>query len=112
MDKANYFSTVKSASASIAFFHTINLFNSLHTLAPEVCMVGTATDRNFELLATRVKEAFIGFNLSTLLYFTVLTIKGIVMLLFLLWPFSHLGLGAVIGVSIVLDGEMFNLIIT
>ncbi len=35
MDNANSFSTVKSASTSIAFFHKINLFTNHPTMAPE-----------------------------------------------------------------------------
>ena len=34
MDNANSFSTIKSASASIAFFHKINLFTNHPTMAP------------------------------------------------------------------------------
>jgi hypothetical protein len=59
MDKANSFSTIKSASAYIAFFHKINLFNNQPTMAPEVCMVRTATTRKFGLSAKRVKEPFL-----------------------------------------------------
>jgi len=36
MDNSNSFSTVKSASAFIAFFHKINLFTNHPTMAPEV----------------------------------------------------------------------------
>jgi hypothetical protein len=42
MNSANYFSTIKSASASIAFYHKINLFTNHPTMALEVCMVRTA----------------------------------------------------------------------
>jgi hypothetical protein len=59
MDSANSFSTVKSASASIAFFHKINLFTNHPTMAPEVCMVRTAAARKFGLSAKRVKEPFL-----------------------------------------------------
>jgi hypothetical protein len=59
MDNANSFSTVKSASASIAFFHKINLYTNHPTMAPEVCMVRTAAARKFGLSAKRVKEPFL-----------------------------------------------------
>ncbi len=63
MDNANSFSTVKNASASIAFFHTINLFTNHLTMAPEVCMVRTVAARKFGLSAKRVKEPFLWFQL-------------------------------------------------
>ena len=63
MDNANSSSTVKTASAYIAFFHEINLFTNHPTLAPEVCMVRTATARKFGLSAKRVKEPFLWFQL-------------------------------------------------
>jgi hypothetical protein len=62
MDSANSFSTIKSASASIAFFHKINVFTNHPTMAPEVCMVRTAAPRKFGLSAKRVKEPFFGSN--------------------------------------------------
>jgi hypothetical protein len=63
MDNVNLVSTVKSASASIAFFHKINLFTNQPTMAPEVCMVRTAAARKFSLSALRVKESFLWFQL-------------------------------------------------
>ena len=63
MDNANSFSTIKSASASIACFHTINLFTNHPTIAPEVCMVRTTSARKFGLSAKRVKEPFLWFQL-------------------------------------------------
>ena len=63
MDSANSLATLKSASASIAFFHTINLFTNLPTGAPEVCMVRTAAARKFRLSLKRVKEPFLWFQL-------------------------------------------------
>jgi hypothetical protein len=58
LDKANPFSTTKSASASIAFFHKINVFANHPTIAPEFCMVRTAAGK-FGLSAKRVKEPFL-----------------------------------------------------
>ena len=63
MDNANSFSTVKSASASIAFFHKINIFTNHPTMAPEVYMVRTAAARKFDLSTKRVKEPFLWFQL-------------------------------------------------
>ena len=59
MNNANSFSTIKSASASIAFFHKINLFTNHPTMAPEVCMVRTAAARKFGLSPKNVKEPFL-----------------------------------------------------
>ena len=58
MDSANLFSMIKSASAAIAFFYKINLFTSLPTMSPEVCMVRTTTARKFGLSANHVKDPF------------------------------------------------------
>jgi hypothetical protein len=58
MNSANSYSTIKSASASIAFFHKINLFTNYPTMAPEVCMVRAAAARKFGLSPKRVKEPF------------------------------------------------------
>jgi hypothetical protein len=44
MDVANSYSTIKSASASIAFFHKITFLTNHPTCAPKVCMIRT-TDR-------------------------------------------------------------------
>jgi len=63
MDTAKSFSTIKSASASIAFFHKINLFTNHPTGAPEVSMVGTAAARKFGLSPKRVKKPFLWFQL-------------------------------------------------
>jgi len=63
MDKANSLSTIKSASAAIAFFRKINLFNFLPTLAPKECMMRTTTARKFGLSAKRVKDPFLWFQL-------------------------------------------------
>ncbi len=59
MDAANSYSTNKSALASIAFFHKINLFTNHPTGAPKVCMVRTAAARKFGLSPKRVKEHFL-----------------------------------------------------
>jgi hypothetical protein len=58
MNSANSYSTIKSASASIAFFHEINVFTNHPTMAPEVCMVRTTATRKFGLSPKRVKEPF------------------------------------------------------
>jgi hypothetical protein len=58
MKSANSYSTIKSASASIAFFYKINLFTNHITMAPEVCMVRTTAARKFGLSPKRVKEPF------------------------------------------------------
>ncbi len=63
MDSANYFSTIKRASASIAFFHMINLITNHLTCALEVCMVRIGAARKFRLYPKRVKEHFYGFKL-------------------------------------------------
>ena len=63
MNSANSFSTIKSASASMAFFHKINLFTNHPTMAPEVCMVRTAAARKFGLSSKRVKEPFMRLDL-------------------------------------------------
>jgi hypothetical protein len=63
MDNSNSFLTVKSASASIAFFNKINLFTNQSTMAPEVCMVRTSAARKFGLSAKRVKEPFLWLQL-------------------------------------------------
>ena len=57
------FSRIKSASASIAFFHKINLFTNHPTGAPEVCMMRTTTARKIGLSPKRVKESFLWLNL-------------------------------------------------
>ncbi len=62
MDKANSFSTIKSASVSIAFFYMINLFTN-PTMAPEVCVVRIAAARKFDFSTKRVKESFLWFQL-------------------------------------------------
>jgi hypothetical protein len=56
MDVANYYSIIKSASASIAFFHKINLFTNHPTGAPEVDMVRATIAMKFGLSPKRVKE--------------------------------------------------------
>ncbi len=63
MNIANSFSTIKSASASIAFYHKIKLFTNHPIMAPEVCMVRTAAARKFGLTPKRVKEPFTWTNL-------------------------------------------------
>ncbi len=63
MNSANSFSTIKSASASIAFYHKMNLFTNHPTMATEVCMVRTASARKFGLSPKRVKEPFMWTNL-------------------------------------------------
>jgi hypothetical protein len=59
MDNANSFPTIKSTSASIAFFHKINLYTNHLTMASEVCMMRTAAAIKFGLSAKRVKEPFL-----------------------------------------------------
>ncbi len=59
MDKANSFSSIKSASFAIPFFDKINLYNSLLTFASEVCMVRTDAARKFGLSAKSVKDPFV-----------------------------------------------------
>jgi hypothetical protein len=54
--KADPFSTIKSTSASIAFFHKINLFPNHPNITPKVCM---AITRKFGLSAKRFKEPFL-----------------------------------------------------
>jgi hypothetical protein len=61
MDSANSFFIIKSASASIAFFHKINLFTNHPTGALGVCMVRTTSARKFVLSTKRVKSAFLWF---------------------------------------------------
>ena len=63
MDNANSFSTIKSASASIAFFSKSNLFTNDTTMAPEECMTMTVAARKFDLSAKRIKEPFLWFQL-------------------------------------------------
>jgi hypothetical protein len=63
MDSANSFSTIKSASVSIAFFHKISLFTNHPSMVPEVCIVRTAAARKFSLSVKRVKEPFLWFQL-------------------------------------------------
>jgi hypothetical protein len=63
MDTDKSFSTIKSTSASIAFFHKINLFANHPTGAPKVCMVRTAAARKFGLSPKRVKEPSLWFQL-------------------------------------------------
>ena len=58
MNSANSFSSIKSASASIVFYHKINLFTNHPIMAPEVCMVRTTATRKFGLSPKRVKEPF------------------------------------------------------
>ncbi len=58
MNSANSFSTIKSASASIAFHHKIILFTNHPTMVLEVCMVRKAAARKFGLSPKRVKEPF------------------------------------------------------
>ena len=59
MDNANSLSTIKSASASIVFFHKINVFTNHPTMAPNNCMVRNAAVRKFGLSAKRLKEPFL-----------------------------------------------------
>jgi membrane associated rhomboid family serine protease len=64
MDKANTFSTIKSVSASIVFFHKkIYVFTNHPTMAPEVCMGTTTAAQKFALSTKRVKEPFPWFQL-------------------------------------------------
>ena len=63
IDSAISFSTIKSASASIAFFHKINLFTSHPNRVPEVCIVRTEAAKRFGLLPKRVKVPFLRFQL-------------------------------------------------
>jgi hypothetical protein len=63
MDNANLFSTIKSASASTAFFHKINVFTKHPTMAPKVCMVRTTAATKFGLSAKKFKEPIFLFQL-------------------------------------------------
>jgi hypothetical protein len=62
-DEANSFSSIKSASASIAFFHNKNVFNNHPTGAPKVGMVRRTTARKFGLSGQRIKEPFAWFQM-------------------------------------------------
>ncbi len=63
MNSANSFSTIKSASASIAFFHKINLFTNHPAMASEVCMLRKAAARKFGLSPKQAKEPFMWMDL-------------------------------------------------
>jgi len=54
---------IKSASASIAFFHKLNLFTNHPNMAPKDCTVRTTAVRKFNLSAKRAKEPFLWFQL-------------------------------------------------
>ena len=57
-DGAKSFAPVKNASASIAFFQKVNLFNHLPTQSPEACMVRRAAARKFGLAPKNRKSPF------------------------------------------------------
>ena len=62
MDKANTFSTIKSASAFTIYFHKIHLFTYRPTMALEACMVRAAAARKFGLSTKRVEKSFLLFQ--------------------------------------------------
>ena len=53
------FSLVKSASAAIAFFQKVNLFDHLPTLSPAACLVRAAAGRKLGLAARNRKSPFL-----------------------------------------------------
>jgi len=55
---AKTFAPVKAASAAIAFYQKINLFDHEPTLSPSVCIVRSAAMRRFGLNTTYRKEPF------------------------------------------------------
>jgi hypothetical protein len=63
MNSSKSFSTIKSASTSIVFFHKIILFTNHPAMALEVCMVRTTSTRKFGLSPKRVKERFMWMDL-------------------------------------------------
>jgi len=58
MNTAKTFTPVKAASAAIAFYHKINLFDYEPTQSPEICLVRSAAARRFGLNAKSRKEPF------------------------------------------------------
>jgi hypothetical protein len=108
MNNANSFSTIKSASASIAFFHKINIFANHSTMALEVCMVRTAAARKFGLSAIRVKDPFLWFQLVDCAVLYNNQTKALVTLLRLWLSFYSL-LCVVIVMLLDSSGRIFNL---
>ncbi len=78
MDSANSFSTIKSASAAIAFFHKIIVFTNLPTMAPNVCMMRTTTARNLDFRLNMLRILSYGSNSLILPYSMEYTTKVIV----------------------------------
>jgi hypothetical protein len=58
VERSDTFAPVKSASAAIAFFQKVNLYNHLPTLSPAVGMVRQAATRKFGLTPKGRKEPF------------------------------------------------------
>ena len=58
MDGAKTFAPVKTASAAIAFYQKINLFNQDPTQSQAACLVRSAATRCFNLNAKNRKEPF------------------------------------------------------
>ncbi len=63
MDDGNSYSTIKSASESIVFFHKIILFTHHPIGALEVYMVRTRAAKKIGLSPKRVKDPFLGTHL-------------------------------------------------
>jgi hypothetical protein len=103
MNNASSFLTIRSASASIAFSHKINLFTSHPTMAPEVCMVRTAVAKKLCLSAKRVKEPLIWFQSVDF------EIKAIVTLLLRLWPSFYSMLCVVMVMLVDSSGNIINM---
>jgi hypothetical protein len=77
MNSANSFSAIKSASASIPFFHKINLFINQPIMAPKVCMVRTVAGRNQGCRLKELRNLLFGRISSTLLFSMASTAKVI-----------------------------------
>jgi hypothetical protein len=58
MNNAKMIAQVKAASAAIAFFQKINLFDHDPTQAPAVCLVRSAATRKFGLTPKNPKDPF------------------------------------------------------
>ncbi len=58
VERSKSFAPMKSASASIAFFHKVNLYNHLPTQSRVVGMVRQAAARKFGLIPKEMKETF------------------------------------------------------
>jgi hypothetical protein len=58
VDKTKTFAPIKSASAVIALYQNVNLYNHNPTMAPKVCMVRRAVARKFGLIPLGRKTSF------------------------------------------------------